>query len=777
MVRNPYKPSKQPKPRRTQDKKTRGKSPPASASPLSNMGWNSLSEDRQRDIIGVVCIFAGILALISLFLSNSDNLIGLIANALFSLAGWGAFLLPLGLLAFGAWMVTKNRSTMAVVSGERVTGIILFSLNLLTWMHLLTGGWEEAALGRGGGYLGALFSQGLQFTLGYAGTVVVLAAWLVIALELTLDISTLDLIKRVQPMFDNLKSQLFQAGPFRAWPAADSPDANKVIMDENGEVLPPDFLPLSELGRLRKRASKISNNQEIDDDLDPDFEESEPDEVPMPVWNLPSVDSILDPVMEVALSDNMEKDRAHLIEETLASLGAPGHVVEVHRGPTITQYGVEPDFIESRGTKTRVRVSKIANLADDLALALAASRIRIQAPVPGKSYVGIEVPNLEFSPVRLRELLESETFAAIKSPLKFALGKDVSGNPVAVDLASLPHLLIAGTTGSGKSVCLNVILSSFLLHNSPSDLRLILVDPKRVELTGYNGIPHLLTPVIVDANKVIRALQWVMREMDNRYRKFTKAGVRDIAGFNANRPQEHLAHLIVVIDELADLMMLAPDETERNITRLAQLARATGIHLILATQRPSVNVVTGLIKANIPARIAFAVAQNVDSRVILDHPGAERLLGRGDMLYQSPDAPAPVRLQGAFVSDNEIQLLVDYWQYNAAGTEQPPTTSTSQPEGVDSLPRGAPLKQIPLWDDSISTKEDPILPEAIELARREGRASVTMLQRRLRVGYTRAARLIDTMEEQGIVGPAQPPMQVREILDYGPTAPPVDDGY
>lgn len=776
MARNPYKPSNQPKSRRTQNKNTREKKPSATTSSSSILGWSSLSEERQQDIIGVLIIFAGILALVSLFMSNADNLIGLIAKALFSLAGWGAFLLPLGLLAFGAWMVTKNRTTKGALSGERVAGIILLLLNLLTWIHLLTGGWEEAALGQGGGYLGALFSQSLQFILGYAGTAVILAAWLLIGLELVLDISTLDLIKRLQPLGESLKNQLIREGILKPWSETGRADQQRAAK-EDGEELPPDFLPLSELGRLRKRVSKISANQDIEEQLDPDFEESETEDIPMPVWNLPSVEAILDPVMEVTLSDNMEKDRAHLIEETLASLGAPGHVVEVHRGPTITQYGVEPDFIESRGTKTRVRVSKIANLADDLALALAASRIRIQAPVPGKSYVGIEVPNLEFSPVRLRELLESEAFEAIRSPLKFALGKDVSGNPVAIDLASLPHLLIAGTTGSGKSVCLNVILSSFLLHNTPADMRLILVDPKRVELTGYNGIPHLLTPVIVDANKVIRALQWVMREMDNRYRKFTKAGVRDIAGFNTKIPQEHLPHLIVVIDELADLMMLAPDETERNITRLAQLARATGIHLILATQRPSVNVVTGLIKANIPARIAFAVAQNVDSRVILDHPGAERLLGRGDMLYQAPDAPAPVRLQGAFVSDNEIQLLVDYWQYNAAEKEHSPTTPQSQPEGADMLPRGAPLKQIPLWDDSISANEDPLLPEAIDLARREGRASVTMLQRRLRVGYTRAARLVDSMEAQGIVGPAQPPTQVREILDYGPTVPPADDGY
>ncbi len=365
------------------------------------------------------------------------------------------------------------------------------------------------------------------------------------------------------------------------------------------------------------------------------------------------VENILDPASPTFIRAGVDKERAQIIEQTLASFGVPAHVVEIQRGPTVTQFGVEPDFIETRQGRTRVRVSQIVRLTDDLALALAAPRIRIQAPVPGHMYVGIEVPNTEISLVALRELIESDAFKKMRSPLRFALGKDVAGRAAACDLSAMPHLMIAGTTGSGKSVCVNAILSCLLLNNTPAELRLVLVDPKRVELTAYNGIPHLLAPVITETDKVIGALQWVIREMDSRFRKFAESGVRDIKAYNA-KTNPHLPYLVVVIDELADLMMLAAEETERSLTRLAQLARATGIHLIIATQRPSVDVLTGLIKANFPARIAFAVASNTDSRVILDQPGAERLLGRGDMLFQAPDAPAPVRLQGAYVSDAEI---------------------------------------------------------------------------------------------------------------------------
>jgi S-DNA-T family DNA segregation ATPase FtsK/SpoIIIE len=415
---------------------------------------------------------------------------------------------------------------------------------------------------------------------------------------------------------------------------------------------------------------------------------------------------------------------------------------------------------------------------DDLALALAAPRIRIQAPVPGHSYVGIEVPNDEMTLVALRDIVESETFQRNTHPLRFALGRDVTGNPINTTLEAMPHLLIAGTTGSGKSICINSILSCLLLNNTPDDLRLILIDPKRVELTGYNGIPHLLSPVVVEIDRVIGALQWMTREMDKRYHAFAQIGARNITDYNARiKLQGHkkFPFIVVVIDELADLMMIAPGETEQTITRLAQLARATGIHMILATQRPSVDVVTGLIKANFPARVAFAVASNTDSRVILDQPGAERLLGRGDMLFQAPDAASAVRLQGVFVSDLEIQNLVEFWRAQIGGTS---------PYGVAAAPvhipkSDAPFKQTAMFDGEMAAEDkniDPLYDEAVDFIRREGRASVSMLQRRLRIGYTRAARIVDMMEDKGIISPPEGATQVRSILDYGPTTPPKDDG-
>jgi S-DNA-T family DNA segregation ATPase FtsK/SpoIIIE len=482
-------------------------------------------------------------------------------------------------------------------------------------------------------------------------------------------------------------------------------------------------------------------------------------------WQLPSIGAILDPAVIEAVHAGVDQSRARTIEETLKVLGAPGKVVDIQRGPTVTRFGVEPEYLESRsGDKTKVRVNQISKLTNDLSLALAAT-VRIQAPVPGKSFVGIEVPNPKTSLVGLREVMESKGFKQIQSRLRIALGKDVSGQPFAADLEKMPHLLIAGTTGSGKSVCVNAILACLLLSNDPTDLKLLLIDPKRVELTGYNGIPHLLAPVVVDIERVLGALTWITTEMDNRYLKFNKNGVRNIGEYNA-KGFEKLPYIVVVIDELADLMMLAQYETEKVLTRLAQMARATGIHLIISTQRPSANVVTGNIKANFSARIAFMVASNVDSRVILDTPGADRLVGRGDMLFQAPDAPAPVRLQGAFVSNAEIERLVDTWRVAAMNaTPEAKSTTTSV---VIAVPQNVPFTtDAPNFEKMTPSDEDPMLEKAKELVRREGKASISMLQRKMGIGYMRASRIIDRLEEQKIIGPSQANSQVREILDWG----------
>jgi len=738
-------------------------------------GWlASLSPARRLDLLGIVLALFGLLTLLSLISNQQGSFTDSIVTFLRQVAGWGTFVLPLVIVLVGVGIVLRNIEKLPVPATARLVGMALLYLNILAIVHALAGGgYDMAKAGEGGGYVGAFFEQTLKGAVGNAGMVVALVAWALVSLALTFDVSIPDLVHFFRPLVEAVQRFLQE----RSQPAPEPPSSRVRSLNEPqsaAEELPPEFRPLQSVQNSHQPPSSQASGPAVQKPERTPAAGSTPQSATQlvrtvtpagPAWALPAIDVILDPATPVAIQTNVDHERKQIIEETLASFGAPAHVVDIQRGPTVTQFGVEPDFVDGRGgNKMRVRVAKIVSLTDDIALALAAARIRIQAPVPGRNYVGIEVPNAEISRVTLREVLESETMLKLKAPLRFAVGKDVAGKPIGYDLAAMPHLLIAGTTGSGKSVCVNSILACLLIDNTPTDLRLVLVDPKRVELTGYNGIPHLLAPVVVDAERVIGALQWMQREMDNRYRKFSASGVRNIVEYNArNTNGDHLPYLVVVVDELADLMMLAPEETERAITRLAQLARATGIHLILATQRPSVDVVTGLIKANFPARIAFAVASGVDSRVILDQPGAERLLGRGDMLFQAPDASAPVRLQGVYVSDSEIQRLVDYWRLTAS------TVSFSRvPEGgpVDVLPSGVPLKQTPLWDEmSLDEPGDPLMPEAIELVRKEGKASITMLQRKMRIGYTRAARLIDALEEKKIIAPPQPNSQIREVLD------------
>jgi S-DNA-T family DNA segregation ATPase FtsK/SpoIIIE len=433
----------------------------------------------------------------------------------------------------------------------------------------------------------------------------------------------------------------------------------------------------------------------------------------------------------------------------------------------ITQFGVEPGFTTGRGGKqTKVKVSRISALADDLALALAASPIRIEAPVPGRSIVGIEVPNREVALVSLRGVMETPSFERVqkKTPLPIALGENVSGEPIVANLVMMPHLLIAGATGSGKSVCINAIISGFLCTNTPETLQMIMIDPKRVELTGYNGIPHLLAPVVVDLERVVGTLQWVTREMEQRYREFAKVGARNIEDYNRRvvaGEQERMAYIVVFIDELADLMMIAPDEVEKSVCRIAQMARATGIHLIIATQRPSVDVVTGLIKANFPARISFMVTSSVDSRVIIDTTGAERLLGSGDMLFMSPDASQPMRLQGCFVSPPELDRLIGFWKREMA--ERKGETLPGGEFVQSALPMLQQMQEPK--PEQLPGQGDEMIERAIEVVRREGRASTTLLQRRLRIGYARASRIIEALEEQGIVGPDMGGSRGRQVIN------------
>jgi S-DNA-T family DNA segregation ATPase FtsK/SpoIIIE len=461
-------------------------------------------------------------------------------------------------------------------------------------------------------------------------------------------------------------------------------------------------------------------------------------------WPAPSLDLLAD--VPSAAGVPVDNDaRARIIEETLASFNVTAEVVDVQSGPTVTQFGLRP--------APGVRVQRITALANDLALALAAPSIRIEAPVPGKPVVGIEIPNATTALVTLREILEADAYARMKSPLKVALGKNVAGEPVVVDLARMPHLLIAGATGSGKSVCLNSLIAGLLFHNSPERLRLLMIDPKMVELTTFNGVPHLLAPVITEMDKVSGTLKWMLREMHRRYKLFGEAGARNIARYNELQADEtaRLPYIVFIIDELADLMMVAAAEVEDSISRLAALARATGIHLVLATQRPSVDVITGVIKANFPARIAFAVSSQVDSRTIIDQAGAEKLLGRGDMLYLPSDGSKALRVQGTYLHENEIEALVEFWTHNAPHT----------PEQIPPAELDAPKS-----DGGESENEDKLLAEAGKVVREYRRASVSLLQRRLSIGYSRAARLLDQLEEHGVVGPSEDGRS-RVVLDGG----------
>ncbi|MDP6605044.1 MAG: DNA translocase FtsK, partial [Dehalococcoidia bacterium] len=502
-------------------------------------------------------------------------------------------------------------------------------------------------------------------------------------------------------------------------------------------------------------------------------------------WQLPPVDLLQEGSQ--TSSGTLDSDsRARAIEETLASFGVNATVTQINEGPAVTQFGIEPGWdirtrliterdasgkavVDEDGqprmkqvetSRTKVRVNRITALQNDLALALAAPSLRIEAPVPGKQMLGIEVPNLTKTTVALRSVLESTAYrkASKRAALPIPLGAGVSGESAVGDLGKMPHLLIAGATGSGKSVCLNAIITGLLMNYSPEQLRFVMIDPKRVELTAFTDIPHLaFSEIVVDIDKIRGALQAVLNEMESRYRRFAQVGVRDIHRYNEQVASKPLPYWVVVVDELADVMLANPYQVERQIVRLAQLARATGIHLVIATQRPSVDVVTGLIKANFPTRIAFSVASQVDSRTVLDQAGAEKLLGQGDMLFLATDSQKPRRLQGVYVSDAETEVIVEFWTGDRF--------VDLEPEKHDDLLREGE-RQVEEMEDPAeqSDDEDPIFQKALTLARETNRISTSMLQRKLRIGYPRAARIMDELEERGFIGPAESGGSSRQVM-------------
>jgi S-DNA-T family DNA segregation ATPase FtsK/SpoIIIE len=696
--------------------------------------WKINLDPRQREILGLLLLALGVLTLLSLLNVSPGTVSGWWADLLHRLFGWGAFPVALTLAAGGVILLAHNLQRRSIMGWKMAIGLELVLLAGLALVHLLSPNPDPLQLahdGGGGGYVGWAISSVLSQALGSLMAFLILLTTAMAGLILTFDLS---LGQIQQGLTSAWKAGLSLYHRLRSLAVIKSQRPRPAPTPKSKEPSPPPVI--SRVKRPPKGKKRTTAKAKVKRDS-----------------RLPPLD-ILDRLSPQSFSDTDARYKARVIEDTLTSFGVPAKVVEIRQGPVVTQFGVEPGYIERKDRaghvkRRKVRVSRIQALVNDLALALAAAPIRIEAPVPGQPIVGIEVPNSTVSLVSLREVVESPGFQRLKSKLKIALGADVSGQSIVADLALMPHLLIAGATGSGKSVCINSIVTCLLFHNTPRTLRLLMIDPKMVELVGFNGIPHLLAPVVVELEEIVTSLTWITRQMDERYRLFAEIGARNVDDYNrrvARRRQETLPYIVVVIDELADLMMVSPDQVERSICRIAQMARATGIHLVMATQRPSVDVVTGLIKANFPARISFAVTSQVDSRVVLDTSGAEHLLGRGDMLYMAPDSSKLVRLQGCFVSDKEMEKLVQFWRR---------TTWAQAPAEGPRYP----------WHGLAAEEEhDELFPEAIELVKRHQRASTSFLQRRLHIGYPRAARIMDTLEDEGIVGPPESGGRSREVL-------------
>jgi DNA segregation ATPase FtsK/SpoIIIE, S-DNA-T family len=739
-----------------------------------NRTVSRISPERRLDILGISLAFLGLLSLVSLFTGGEGGLFGFISTLLKQIAGYGAFLIPIGLMLTGIWLLFRNEKRLPGVSTERLLCFILLIVNLFTWMHWLSGGgWELVVAGRGGGVLGAIFERILTLTMGDWGGFFVLLAWLLIALVLTFDVAIPDLFrnfsssarktrdllsKGVEKVSDKKENQ--DAGHGSPAPAKlDKAVFTPFKEDQksgNALKLSPRRVFVQKMGSFGERAGADKSAETGPQGLQVHRKSSATGIRP------PSIGEMLDLPTKMNFQEDLDRNRAHIIEETLESLGATSRVVEIHHGPTFTQFCLEPGLLDKRAGPMRVKVNKISNHAGDIALALSVRNVRMETPVPGKSYIGIEVPNNDLELVSLREGMESETFRKAQGDLKFVLGKDVSGRSATVSLGDMPHLLIAGSTGTGKSVCMNSILACYLLQYSPDELKLLMIDPKRVELTNYNRIPHLINPVIVDPEKVPAYLKWLVREMDRRLEEFRNKKVRDITEYNATQ-KERMPFIVVAIDELATLMMLSPVETETALNRLAEMARATGIHLIVATQRPSVDVITGKIKANFPTRIAFAVVSGTDSRVGIDKGGADRLVGKGDMLFHSPELGVPRRLQGVFVSDHEIERIVEYWQ--KVGEEQKHQAQLRGEPVSENTPIYSSQPQIPLKDLQ-NGDEDALIQKGIDAVRLEGRASISLLQRKLSIGYMRAARMVEKLEQMGVIGKPEPGTGVRPVLDF-----------
>jgi DNA segregation ATPase FtsK/SpoIIIE, S-DNA-T family len=710
---------------------------------------------QQRELAGIACLLLAGLLVLAVALQTSGSVMHYLHGGLVGLFGWGVVFVIGAALAAGIELLAP---WIEVMTWGRALGIALLAISALGLLHLSAGG--------SGGSVGRAEGEALRGLAGTAGSILILAAVFLGALVLAFDLSFRGTVEALREHYLANRPEPKLPKEKRAAAEAWHP-RNQVVRTESSEpvlvpiagvaaptvttppaVLPKTVEPVAARSEAAegevpapRRKRQTSPEPALSVVPDPGAVATVAEDEIQHAWVKPEL-TLLDTV-------TVRKERLHdeikanikLIEQTLASFDVQATVIGVNSGPAVTQYELQPGV--------GVPVRKITALQNDLSLALSAA-IRIQAPIPGKPALGIEVPNKATSLVTLREIIQTPTFQNDKTLLSLAIGTDVSGNTVVGDLTRMPHLLIAGATGSGKSVCINALIAGMLFQATPEELKFILIDPKRVEFSLYQDMPHLLVPVVTESDHAVSALRWAVAEMENRYKLFASHTVRNIGDFNARAPEmglNPLPYTVIVIDELADLMMVAAGEIEDLICRIAQLARAVGIHLLVATQRPSADIITGLIKANIPSRIAFAVSSSIDSRVILDETGAEKLLGRGDMLYLPVEAGKATRLQGVFVSDREMKAIIDFWK--AQGKPQYQEEIFNVEATVSWAKEGL--------------KRDPLFGKGANVVAREGRASVSLLQRKLNVGYTRAARIIDQLADQRVIGPYEG-SKSREVL-------------
>lgn len=705
-----------------------------------SLGGPTLSDEAKKSLIAIILALLAAISLLSLV--QPEGLVGqYLYSSISQLLGWGRWFLPIFLLALAVFIYYRERLQVTTI---KFVGWGMLFVGLQSFFHfcLAEENWlDYIADGQGGGYIGYGLTWALTGLFGYWSSLILTIAILIASFIFIFNTNLSCLLGRrsifnkilIEPLIGGWAylAGLFRRNPTDSGLSAEEelstvytpePELSELINDTPARQVPPKVI-----NQINKTATPVATEPK----KDKPGKQSSADKIDLPI-------DLLDQQLDKPESGDTVVS-GQRIKTTLENFDIPVDIAEITIGPTITQYAIKP----AEG----IRLEKITGLAGNLSMALAAPHpIRIEAPIPGKSLVGIEVPNQTIATVGLRDMFDNTSFRQRKTNTMIALGKDVTGKTWLEDLASMPHLLVAGTTGSGKSVMLNCIILSLLYENSPEDLRLIMVDPKRVELSIYNGIPHLLTPVVNEASKTINALGWALNEMSRRLEMFQQCHAKDIKSYNQQFPDQKIPYIVFIIDELADLMMMSRKEVEASIIRLAQMSRAAGIHLVLATQRPSVDVITGVIKGNMPARIAFTVASQVDSRTILDVAGAERLMGKGDMLFSSPRLAKPVRIQGAFVGESEIKRIVTY--IKARSGEPQYIADIVEKHNVPDLPNGGSLTNTASGDG-----EDDLLERATEAVIKSGRASATYLQRMFKIGYPRAASLLDQLEEKGVIGP------------------------